>query len=246
MAIDNPLEKIRAITNEDENDPLGGFLHVAGVAHPLFAIASVAKSLLDAQQRWERIRAGLRALCDELERIRERWPNDLESAIHSDWFKRGLNVLIEESARAINDDHARLLGRVAAQGSFPADQDRYRQEDLAIYIRDLAQLGTDDVGMLRLLGRVHKDAVKPAPSRCESPSFRAGFDRYRRAVTEEKIDLDDALSLCERLRGFGLASEVPRFDTVQGPDEQMFRPTRRGIYLLSLLQAAELPLSEQD
>ncbi len=100
--------------------------------------------------------------------------------------------------------------------------------------------------MLRLLGGVHGDAVKSAPSRCESPSFRAGFDRYRRTVTEEKIDLDDALSLCERLRGFGLASEVPRLDTVQGPDEQMFRPTRRGVYLLSLLQASELPLSEQD
>ncbi len=78
MAIDDPLEKIRAITNEDEKDPLGGFLQAAGVAHPLFAITSVVKGLLDAQQRWERIRAALRALCDELERTQERWPKDLE------------------------------------------------------------------------------------------------------------------------------------------------------------------------
>lgn len=246
MAIDNPVEKIRALANEDEKDPLGGFIQAVGAAHPLFAIASVVKSLLDGQERWDRIRNGLRALCDELDRIQERWPKDLLAAIHSDWFKRGLTVLIEESARAANDDHARLLGRAAALGCFPTEQDRYRQEDLATYIRDLAQLGTEDVRMLRLLGMVHRDAVQPPPSRCESPSFRAGFDRYRRAVTEENMDLDDALSLCERLRGFGLASEVPRLDTIQGPDEQMFRPTRRGIYLLSLLLAAELPLRQQD
>jgi hypothetical protein len=46
MAIDNPSEKIRDITNEDEKDPLGGFLQVAGMPHPLFAIAAVVRSLL--------------------------------------------------------------------------------------------------------------------------------------------------------------------------------------------------------
>ncbi len=112
MAIDDPVGKTRAITNEDEKDPLGGFLPVAGVAHPLFAIASVVKNLLDAQQRWDRIRAALRALCGELERIQEQWPKDLENALKSDWFKRGLNVLIEESARAQSMRIAVLSGKV--------------------------------------------------------------------------------------------------------------------------------------
>jgi hypothetical protein len=53
-----------------------------------------------------------------------------------------------EADRAANDEHARLLGRVAAHGCFPTGEDANRQEDPASYIHDLARLGTDDIRFL--------------------------------------------------------------------------------------------------
>jgi hypothetical protein len=246
MAIDEPLDKIRAITNEDDKDPLGGFLQAAGVVHPLFAIAAVINGLLDGQQRWERTRAGLRALCDELMRVRNRWPKDLRSELESTWFKRTVTVLIEESSRAVNEDHARLLARVAAHGCFPSSENAHRQEDLANYVRDLARLGTDDIQFLKMLKSENIQVIKTAPNLNLADAFSGRFDDFKRALGQAKIDPDDAVSLGARLSGFGLAYEAPRNNTRQSPTEHCFRPTKRGLYLLSLLEASELPAEQQN
>jgi hypothetical protein len=124
-----------------------------------------------------------------LERVQERWPEDLKDEINSNWFKRALNILIEESARTVDEEHARMLGRVAAHGCFPTGHDQHRQEDLASYIRDIAQLGKDDIQMLKLLGIVYKTAVRPSPGKCESFSFRAGFERFRARFSTRRLPM---------------------------------------------------------
>lgn len=246
MAIDEPVDKIRDITNEDEKDPLGGFLQVAGVAHPLFAMVAVVKGLLDGERRWEKIRAALRAVADELMRIQERWPQDVKAAVESDWFKRALSVLIAEADQTSDDDHARMLGRAIAQACFPNEENKHRQEDLASYIRDLARLGTDDIRMLKLMREVYEPAIRTTPNMHDPNYFTQHFGKYKTMVQERGIHSDDAVSLGVRLSGFGLACEVPRNTTHQAPGEYCFRPTRRGLYLLSLLEAAELPLEKQN
>jgi hypothetical protein len=246
VAIDNPLEKIREITNEDEKDPLGGFLQAAGIVHPLFAIAGVAKGLVDSERRWERIRASIRGLCDELMQIEDRWPKQLQEAFDSVWFKRAVTVLIEESARAVNEEYAQLLGRVAARGCFPTGQDAHRQEDLASYIHDLSRLGTDDIQFLKLLKSENLEAIRTGPNLNIADAFSSRFDNFRSTLARLKIDPDDGISIGARLAGFGLAYEAPRMNSGQSPVEHCFRPTKRGLYLLSLLEAAEFPVEKQN
>lgn len=60
----------------------------------------------------------------------------------------------------------------------------------------------------------------------------------KQLAEQAKIHPDDSVSVCARLMGFGLAFEVARNVTRQSPGEHCFRPTRRGVYLLSLLDAA--------
>lgn len=246
MAIDDPLEKIRDLVKSQGFDGVGAALQVGGMASPVFKAFSVAKGIADSFQRGANITAAILALCDEFQRMQSSFPNDVANTLDESWFKRAVKVLMIEAVSAEDEKRAESLARVAAHGSFPTRQDAHRQEDLATYIHDLARLGTDDIRMLRLLGNVYTRDFTSASRGVESGVFRGQFDKYRQALVDQKIDADDAMAVCARLTGFGLALEVPRMETQQGPNELLFRPTRRGIYLLSLLEAAETPITEQN
>ncbi|MHB8389881.1 MAG: hypothetical protein ACYDBH_09905 [Acidobacteriaceae bacterium] len=241
MAIDDPLEKIRELAKSGDFDGIGAALQVGGAVSPIFKVGSIAKSIATSYKSGEKIWIAIIALCDELQRTQDRWPKDLESAFDTDWFKRAMTVLMEESARAVNEDYARLLARVAAQGCFPSEENKHRQEDLASYIRDLAQLGADDIQMLKILRDAYKDVFRNTPNLHDPNRFTNHNESFKHAADKLNIHPDDRLSLGARLSGFGLA-----FESVPQIEGRFFRPTRRGFYLLSLLEAAELPIEQQN
>ncbi|MGB0064173.1 MAG: hypothetical protein WBP85_06985 [Terracidiphilus sp.] len=243
MAIDDPLEKIRELAKDGGFDGIGAALQVGGIVSPIFKVGSIAKSIAESYGSREKIWIAIVALCDELQRTQERWPKDLESAFDTDWFKRAMTTLMEESARAVNEDYARLLARVAAQGCFPSEENKHRQEDLASYIHDLARLGTHDIQMLKLLRDANRDAP---PNLNKADFFTERFGGFKLMADALKIHADDRISLGARLSGFGLAYESVRNTMRQSPEEHCFRPTLRGLYLLALLESAELPGEQQN
>lgn len=240
MTIDNPSEKIRELVKDDDFDGVGAALQVGGIFSPILKVVGIAKSIGTSRTSGEKIRIAIIALCDELERIQDRWPKDFESALDTDWFKRAMTVLMEESARAVNGHHARLLARVAAQGCFPSAEHEHRQEDLGSYIHDLARLGVDDIQMLKILGNAYKDVLRNSPNLHDPNLFTNHNESFKHAADKSNIHPDDRLSLGARLSGFGLALE-----SVPQTEGRFFRPTRRGFYLLSLLEAAEIPVQQQ-
>ena len=154
-------EKTRNITNEDDSELLSSLLQAGSLFSPIIAVLAAIKGVIDISEVKIRIWAAIRSLCDELERIRDRWPADAESALKdSVWFKKAVQVLMEESLRAPTEERAVLLAKAAAHGCFPNHENKHRQEDLASYIRDLAQLGEDDVQMLRPVSYTHLDVYK--------------------------------------------------------------------------------------
>ena len=241
MAIDNALEKIRNMTNEEDNQILSSLIQAGGLFSPIMACIAAGKGVFDISEIKARIWIAIRSLCDELERIRERWPTDAESALNSVWFKKAVQVLIEESLRAPNEERAVLLAKAAAHGCFPSGENKHRQEDLAIYIHDLAQLGTDDIQMLKILRDAYKDVFRNDPNLREPNHFTQHNESFKHMADKLNIHTDDRLALGARLSGFGLA-----FESVPQMEGHFFRPTRRGIYLLLLLEAAEATKSEQN
>jgi hypothetical protein len=125
VPIDDPLDKIRQLAHEGDFDGIGVALQAGAIFSPVFKVFSIAKGIVDSYKKGEKVTIAIHALCDELQRVQERWPKDLESAFETDWFKRALTVLMEQSARAVNEDYARLLARVTAQGCFPAEENRH-------------------------------------------------------------------------------------------------------------------------
>jgi hypothetical protein len=154
MAIDDPLEKIRQLAKDRDFDGIGASLQAGAIFSPVFKVFSVAKGIADSYKKGEKVTIAIHALCDELQRIQDQWPKDLESAFETD-------------------------------------------------------------------------------------AFTLRFDEFKRRTAALGIDPDDNVSLGARLSGFGLAYEAPRNTTRQSPVEHCFRPTKRGLYLLALLEAAE-------
>jgi hypothetical protein len=246
MAIDDPLEKIRALAKSEGFDGIGTALQVGGLASPIFKVFSIAKGISDSFKSGEKVIVAFLALCDELQRMQDNLPKDVESVLEQPWFKRAATALMMEAAAAVGEEDARLLGKVAAHGCFPKESDRHRQEDLASYIRDLARLGTDDIQLLKLLRDVNRDVIKHAPNLNRPDDFTSNLEEFKRQAGQLGIDPDDGIALGARLSGFGLAYEAPRVGTRQSPSDYCFRPTKRGLYLLSLLEAAEKPPDEQN
>jgi hypothetical protein len=239
MAIDDRLEKTREIFPEDEDDLLGGLTLAGAFFSPLLAVCDAFKSVTDRRDARHRVKTAIHALCDELESMRNGLPSNVEAALKSEWFKRGLRVAIEGASRESSEVRAAALGVALAYGSFPNDENKHRQEDVASYIRDLSLLGTDDVQMLKLLRDTYLPVIESAPNLNLPDAFQRHFDKFRQAATRLKIHTDDCIATCARLSGFGLTIELPRSGAAhQQSFEQFFRPTRRGLYLLSLLERA--------
>jgi hypothetical protein len=224
MAIDNALEKIRNIENEEDSELLSTLIQAGGLFSPIFAVLAAFKGVTDISEVKARIWTAIRSLCDELERIRNTWPTDADSSLNSVWFKKAVHVLIEESLRAPNEERAVLLAKAAAHGCFPSHENNHRQEDLASYVHDLAQLGQDDIQMLKLLRDSYKDVFRNDPNLRDPNSFTRHHDSFKHMADELKIHPDDCLALGARLSGFGLA-----FESVAQLEGHFFRPTRRGI-----------------
>jgi hypothetical protein len=204
------------------------------------------KGVADSRDRHHRVCSALRALCNELDAIQEVIPRDATDALKRPWFRRGIQVMMEEAARSEDDERARRLGVAVAHGCFPGGENVHRQEDLASYIHDLARLGTDDIQMLKLLRNAYREAIKTAPNMIEPHYFTQQFAEFKKMAAELKIHPDDCTALGARLSGFGLAIEVLFNSGSQSPGEHCFRPTRRGVYLLSLLEASETPRAQQN
>lgn len=246
MAIDNRLDKVRYIADESVDELLTSLMEAGGAFSPLLAVAAAIRGVFDAADLKHRVFTAIHALCDEFEAMRRELPSDAQAALEGPWFKRAVRTLILQAAIETDEQRAIMLARAAAHGCFPNEENKNRQQDLATYIRDLAQLGTDDIRMLKLMRDVYSEAIRVAPNMNRMDDFTDKFDEFKQRTNELNIHVDDSVALGARLGGFGLAYEVPRNQMRQSPSEHVFRPTRRGLYLLSLLDAAEAPKQQQN
>ena len=156
-----------------------------------------------------------------------------------------MQVMMEEAARSVDNERATKLGIAVAHGCFPTGDNAHRQEDLASYIHDLARLGTDDVEMLKLLRDAYREPIRTTPNMHDPNYFTEHFAEFKKLAADLGIHPDDCVALGARLSGFGLAYEVMFNSSRQTPGEHCFRPTRRGVYLLSLVEASGCLVASQ-
>ena len=161
----------------------------------------------------------------------------VNTKLEGERFREAVAVASEEAACAASNKRieqlaALLVGYVGPTPSPWAEPD----EDIATMIRDVAQLGDRDIQVLDILATVHASAVSHMPNLQNPDPFSRETPRLKTAIAESGIHRDDFLSMCERLRGFGLGAEVLRNTSHMGPEDFCYRPTRRGLVLLDYLK----------
>jgi len=234
MAIDKATDKIREIVSETDDALFDGLIKTAGAFNIPAKLFSLLKDVFDGANRKDRIRKAVFAVCDELERL----DHSIDTQADAPWFRRAVETLVTEAAQSADEHKALQLGIAFARACAPDPENAQRREELATYLRDLAQLSAEDVRMLRILRDVNASAIKTYPNLNDPNPFTANFAKFKALLSETKIHPDDAISTCTRLAGFGLSSEVARNPSSQSPGEHCFRPTRRGLYVAMLLETS--------
>ncbi len=152
-------------------------------------------------------------------------------------LNEAVSAACEEAARATNQKKIEQFSWVLV-GSLSPNEWADPIEDVAVIIRDIAQLGDRDLRVLGILAAVHASAIATAPNLYEPDAFSRETAALMRDIRSSGIHSDDFLSTCERLRGFGLAAEVLRNIAHMAPHDYCYRPTRRGLAVLDYLKVA--------
>ena len=245
--IDNPAEaSFEAWPQEEKNlgDTLSGLaLKFAGFEFGPAKITQILKDQFSTPSRIARIeyllngvRLQLRILESQIGTERERI-SDVEAKLMSAQFSEAVSAACEEAARATNQKKIEQFSWVLV-GSLSPNEWADPIEDVAVIIRDIAQLGDRDLRVLGILAAVHASAIATAPNLYEPDAFSRETAALMRDIRSSGIHSDDFLSTCERLRGFGLAAEVLRNIAHMAPHDYCYRPTRRGLAVLDYLKVA--------
>ena len=210
------------------------FLDVAHLAH-LFKERFATKARID------RINYLLQAFRLRICELDERTKNlkDEREAIRakltSPEFSEAVFLAMQESARTLSEKKLERYSSILGN-CLDTDEQVDSTIDLATFVRDVSQLGDEDIRVLGILREVFDPVIKAAPNLNDPNAFTEKMGSLRAAIAASKIHPDDFRAMCDRLRGFGLAVEMERNDSRMSPDEYCYRPSRRGVKLLNLLR----------
>ncbi len=241
--IDDPLDAAFS-QNREEPENIAGELAVK-IAGQLFLPLGIANTLREhfsQRNRERRVWEVLNALKAELDRLARESKDDhnrigvLEARVTSPMFTEAILAAAEEAVRAASDAKLRRIATVLARGADPGIEISADEDDLASFVRDIGQLSETDIRVLKILYSVFADMVKVYPNLHDPNVFTERVAQLLKKVDESKTHRDDFYSYCKRLEGFGLAIEVPRNIGRMAPGDYCFRPTRRGLKLLSLME----------
>lgn len=245
--IDDPVDaSFQAWPQEEKNlgDALSELaLKFTGLEFGPAKIVQIVKDQFLPGQRFARVeylfngvRMQLKILESQIESQAERI-SAIETKLKSQQFSAAVSAACEEAVRTTNQKKIEQFS-LALVRSLNPNEWADASEDIALIIRDIAQLGDRDLKVLGILRSVHSSAISRVPNLNDSDSFSRETPALKRAVAESGIHSDDFLSTCERLRGFGLAAEVLRNTSHMGPNDFCYRPTRRGLAVLDYLSPA--------
>jgi hypothetical protein len=241
---DDPLENSELVwPDEAENEPGELALGVVSALFPPAAVFKVFKDRFDQRNREGRAKFFFKALVLKLRALEREVAasaarlSEIQHKTESPEYKEAIYVAAEESIRTARSQKVHEFVAVLV-GSLAVNQWADPNEDIAAMIRDIAQLGEKDLKVLTILKTVHASAISTAPNLHEPDAFSRETPTLNRAISEAGFHRDDFLSICERLRGFGLAAEVLRNTSHMALHDYCYRPTRRGLAVLSYLSAA--------
>jgi hypothetical protein len=216
-------------------------LSLFGVVFPPATIAKILNDQFRQDNRFERIDCVLRAVSTGIKTIESNAGDDrekikdIQARIDSPRFQEAVATACEEAARASSTTKVRRFA-AALLGWVSPGEWVDPNADLGAIIRDLAQLGDQDIRVLEVLKAAFAPVLSNVPNLNDPNRFTERMQDYRTAISLAHIEPEDFYGTCIRLCGFGLAIEVLRSSSRMHLHEYCYRPTRRGLSLLDSLE----------
>jgi hypothetical protein len=216
-------------------------LSVSSLIFPPAAILKILTDQFLPNNRFERIQYLLRALSLGIKALEsqvgtnQEKMKEVQARIEEPRFQEAVAAACEEAARATGTKKVERLV-AGLMGSLSPGQWADPHADLGAMIRDLAQLGDQDVRALGILRAAFSAVISSLPNLNDPNRFTQQMQDYRTAIAQAQIQPEDFYASCARLSGFGLAIEVLRNPSKMELYEYCYRPTRRGIALLESLE----------
>src|SRR5882762_6165434 len=240
-SIDDPIDAFLTQYPEQPKNVLGETaLDLAGAVHWTFKVVNIVRarffSSTDAMDGLRNLATAMKLqfewLQQELSTQQERIA-EIDAKLDSPGFKQATVVATVEAQSGASETKIDEMAAVLVRSLVSVPPGEY-SDDLVGFVRDIVNMTSKDVEVLRLLAEVFGDVIATAPNLDAPDMFTPRMSDLRKAV-DQRMHRDDFYSHCERLSGFGLAIELPRNPAALSPDEYCFRPTRRGLTLLRLL-----------
>jgi hypothetical protein len=239
--MDDPVDAaFAAWADEPEKVPGETALSFISAFFPPAHAFKAIKDQFSSAARFARAEYLIRALAAKLNLLEARvsgqqqQSNAVRERIESKEFKEGLAIALEETVRATNLEKADQFSSILVSSLDPNIVED-SAADASSLIRDVSQLSAMDLDVLIRLKRVYGHLFPPYPSDQSPNTFTDLIQDFRDAVAGSGLVKEEFQSVCDRLRGFGLAAEVLRNNNRMSLTDYCYRPTRRGLKLLKLL-----------
>jgi hypothetical protein len=240
--IDDPIDASYSAWPEASENAFGDtFLSAISPFFELAHLGQVFKERFSTKARIDRINYLLHGFRLSIQELDDRTKNSaderevIKAKLNSPEFSEAVFLAMQESARTLNERKLKRYASILGNCLEPGEQVD-STIDLATFVRDVSQLGDEDIRVLGILGEVFGSVIKAVPNLNDPNAFTEKMGSLRPAIVDSKIHADDFRAMCERLRGFGLVVEMERNNSRMSLDDFCYRPTRRGVKLLNLLR----------
>jgi hypothetical protein len=241
--IDDPFEaSLEGWPEEHDDAARAAALSVAGVFSEVIGVFDVVRERFRVNSRLARFNylfEGARLkFCSLESRVGQMRSeiDEIKRNLASKEFREAAETAAEEAVRAVSAEKIDQFSSILV-GSVDPSIVEDSAADASALIRDVAQLSAMDLKILGRLKSVYGDLFPPYPSLSymDPNPFTEKIQDFKDAITASGLTIEEFQSVCDRLRGFGLAAEVLRNVSRMAPSDYCYRPTRRGLKLLKLL-----------
>jgi hypothetical protein len=239
--IDDPIDASYTAWPDEKENQLGelGLVSMSPFLEVVHLVQAI-REMFSAKSRNDRVlyllhgfRLKVRELDSRIGNL-EATRESIKAKLETPQFKEAVFAAMEEASRTLSETKIERYAAVLAHCLTP-EEPLESSIDLSTLIRDISQLTDEDVHVLGILRSLYADVIAGQPNVHDPNPFTAKMGELRHAIVNSRLHPDDFRAICERLAGFGLAAEVLRNPSRMDLGDFCYRPTRRGLKLLRLL-----------
>ncbi|MGA2646973.1 MAG: hypothetical protein ABSF15_19855 [Candidatus Sulfotelmatobacter sp.] len=240
---DSPIEGFLNQHKDEPRNIVGELcIEIGGKLLPLVGIGNAVLKLFSSGGNADSVRELAATMKLELQNCWEHLKGhdkqleEFRAKLASPAFEDATLAAIDEARWTSRPDKIRRISAVLVRSFLPVNEE-YAPSDVVSLIRDVARLGEDDIFILRELADEYSDIIRQQPNFHDQNPYTEKFPEVLKRIEEHKIHRDDFYAQCARSAGFGFAIEVMRNNFRMAPNDYCFRPTRRGIKLLEMIDS---------